>query len=68
MKIPFVFGQPATEENFTGRSKETQQIVQNCLSHTNTIIISPEGWGKTSLVKKVSGECLKYEHNIKFCF
>lgn len=68
MKIPFVFGKPASDENFTGRSAEIQQILQNCLSNINSIIISPGGWGKSSLLRKVALECMKSEQKIKFCF
>lgn len=68
MKIPFVFGKPALEENFADRKEEIHQIVQNFKSLSNTILISPRGWGKSSLMKKAAEISIKTEHDLKFCF
>lgn len=52
MDIPFVYGKIVTDNDFTDRVSETEKLVSNCLSLTNTAIISPRRWGKSSLVNK----------------
>lgn len=61
MKMPFVYGHIAIDENYTNREKEIRQLSANFLGLINTIIISPRRWGKTSLVNRVS-EILEKEH------
>ena len=56
------------EENFTGRKDEINHLVQNFKSLKNTIIISPRGWGKSSLIENASTICFKSEKDLKFCF
>ncbi|HEY9114669.1 MAG TPA: ATP-binding protein [Bacteroidales bacterium] len=56
METPFVYGKLATGKYFTDRETEIAQLKQNFLLGTNTILISPRRWGKTSLVKKASDE------------
>ena len=52
MKIPFVYGKIVSDNDFTDREEETRKLVSNFLSQTNTAIISPRRWGKSSLVNK----------------
>ena len=54
MEVPFIFGKIAMGDNFTDREEETRQLESNFNSHTNTIIISPRRWGKSSLVHKAA--------------
>lgn len=68
MKVPFVYGKIASEENFTNRIAELHRIRQNFESLTNTILISPRRWGKSSLVKKAAEKSFAHEANIRFCF
>ena len=68
MKTPFTFGKIALNKDFTDRVKETERLRQNFLSLTNTILISPRRWGKSSLVIKAA-ELVKQENKkIRFCF
>ncbi len=62
MDTPFIFGKLATGENFTDREAEQQRLIQNFRSGTNTILISPRRWGKSSLVHKSAQEAKKAEH------
>lgn len=48
----FIFGAPASGNNFIDREKETKRLLANFTYGVNTILISPRRWGKTSLVKK----------------
>ena len=52
MEIPFVYGKIVADNDFTDRALETEKLVSNFLSQTNTAIISPRRWGKSSLVNK----------------
>ena len=52
MEIPFVYGKIVADNDFTDREEETRKLVSNFLSQTNTAIISPRRWGKSSLVNK----------------
>jgi len=50
MEAPFVFGKTARFDEFTDRETQTERLITNFNSGTNTILISPRRWGKTSLV------------------
>ena len=52
MDIPFVYGKIVADDDFTDRQQETRQLVSNFLSLTNTALISPRRWGKSSLVNR----------------
>ncbi|MDR1358513.1 MAG: hypothetical protein LBJ48_04065 [Coriobacteriales bacterium] len=64
---PFVFGRMAEGENFTDRKQERERLSQNFLSLTNTTIISPRRWGKSSLVKRALEDIVAKDRNIKTC-
>jgi hypothetical protein len=65
MKTPFIYGKIATGDYFTDREKEIRQLKQNFLSGTNTILISPRRWGKSSLVIKAADEIMAQKKDIK---
>ena len=67
METPFVFGKIATDQNFTDRRVETERLLQNFRSLTNTIIISPRRWGKSSLVTHAAKQLLASEGDVKLC-
>ena len=52
MNIPFAYGKIVEDVDFTDRTDETAHLMSNFLSLTNTAIISPRRWGKSSLVAK----------------
>jgi len=66
-KFPFVYGKTAEAKNFTNREKEVEHLAQNFFSLTNTMIISPRRWGKSSLVKKVAQQVMAKDKTIKIC-
>lgn len=49
--IPFQYGRIVTGADFTDREAETRHLANNFLALTNTAIISPRRWGKSSLVE-----------------
>ena len=67
METPFVFGKIATDRNFTDRETETLCLVQNFTSLSNTIIISPRRWGKSSLVNKAAELAAKQDSQLRIC-
>lgn len=68
MGTPFIYGKLALEQNFTNRTKEIGYLIQNFTSLTNTILISPRRWGKSSLVLKAARLAQKKDKSLKFCF
>ncbi len=68
MKTPFTFGKIAIDKDFTDREKETERLMQNFISSTNTMLISPRRWGKSSLVTKASILASEKNRKIRFCF
>lgn len=67
METPFVFGKIATDKNFTDRELETATLVSNFKSLTNTIIISPRRWGKSSLVYKAANAAMEQDDKLRIC-
>ncbi len=55
MKPPFTYGKLAAGADFTDREEESKRLVTNFLAGTNTIILSPRRWGKSSLVSRAAG-------------
>ena len=66
MEIPFVYGKIVSDNDFTDREEETRKLVSNFLSQTNTAIISPRRWGKSSLVNKAIEAVSKSDNIILF--
>lgn len=66
MEIPFVYGKVVADNDFTDREEETLKLVSNFLSQTNTAIISPRRWGKSSLVNKAVATVSKTDKSILF--
>ena len=58
---PFIFGNTVSTKSFTNREEEALKLSRNLLGGTNTIIISPRRWGKSSLVEKVILDIQKTE-------
>jgi hypothetical protein len=68
MKTPFSFGKIAIDKDFTNRVRETERLKQNFTSLTNTALISPRRWGKSSLVTKAAELVAEKNKKIRFCF
>jgi hypothetical protein len=59
METPFIFGRLASGGKFTNRLPEIETLKSNFETGTNTILISPRRWGKSSLVDKAAEEVIK---------
>jgi energy-coupling factor transporter ATP-binding protein EcfA2 len=66
-KIPFIFGKSSDLINFTNREDEVKRLKTNFESLTNTTIISPRRWGKTSLVEHVATIVRNENKKTKIC-
>ena len=51
---PFVFGKTVNESDFCNRKEEISFLHHQFESNTNTILISPRRWGKSSLVEEAA--------------
>ena len=67
MKAPFAYGRIVTDKNFISREIETINLVWNFASLSNTIIISPRGWGKSSLVNKAAKLAMGQDNKLRIC-
>lgn len=68
METPFAFGKIVADHHFTNRVAEAERLTNNFLMGTNTIIISPRRWGKSSLVHHAAGLVRKQHPHIRFIF
>ncbi len=68
MDAPFVFGKIADGDNFIDRAEDTKWLSANFRSLTNTVLISPRRWGKSSLVRKAAIDAMKRDNNLKVVF
>lgn len=67
MDNPFVAGRKFRGNEFINRKDEIEHLANNFQAGSNTILISPGKWGKSSIVKKAS-EQFKNQEQLKFCF
>ncbi len=51
---PFVFGKTVNESDFCNRKEEIAFLHHQFATNTNTILISPRRWGKSSLVEEAA--------------
>ena len=68
MAAPFIFGKIAEGNNFIDRELDTKRLADNFMSLTNTILISPRRWGKSSLVHKAGKEAISKDQNLRIVF
>ena len=66
MNIPFAYGKIVEDADFTDRTEETAHLKGNFMSLTNTVIISPRRWGKSSLVTKAIKSAKAEQKDILF--
>ncbi|MBR0299708.1 MAG: ATP-binding protein [Bacteroidales bacterium] len=67
MKSPFVFGKIAEGDCFTDRETESALLCNNFHNLTNTVLISPRRWGKSSLVHKARAMAEAKHKDLKTC-
>lgn len=63
---PFVFGKTVNEADFCNRKEDITFLHHQFDTNSNTILISPRRWGKSSLVEEASRRYSK--KNVRFIF
>ena len=64
----FEYSKIAEENDFIGREDEVKKISSNFIFLTNTALLAPQGWGKSSLMHRAAQEARHKEKNLRFCF
>ena len=67
MNSPFVYGKIAADDSFTDRREWIAELSQDFTNLTNTVVISPRRWGKSSLIRKVGSEVTGKDPHIRVC-
>ena len=62
---PFIYGVTVSSHSFTNREDDSRKLKSNLINGINTTIISPRGWGKSSLVEKVIADMASNERKTK---
>lgn len=52
---------------FIGREAEIKRLSTNFIFQTSTVLLSPQGWGKTSLVRKAAADAAFKEKKFRLC-
>ena len=68
MVSPFVFGKIAKGKSFINRKNELRHLTDNFLSGTNTMILSPRRWGKSSLVHRAAEQVADHHKKVRICY
>lgn len=68
MITPFMFGKIARKTDFANREEEISRMVTNYLSKTNSILVSPRRWGKSSLVNKAAQVAMTKDKSLRVVF
>jgi AAA+ ATPase superfamily predicted ATPase len=67
MNSPFNYGKIAEGSAFCSRHDDVSRLHSNLANKTNTAIVAPRKWGKSSLVKQVVQQLSTYSF-YRFCF
>lgn len=62
----FDYSKIAEGEAFAGRTDEVKRLSTDFMFLTNTVVLAPQGYGKSSLVNKAARETLRREKNFRF--
>lgn len=57
----------AQGQSFVGRKDELKKLSSHFVFQTNTVLLAPRGWGKTSLIFKAAEEAMHKENTLRFC-
>ena len=63
----FDYSKIAEGSHFVGREDEVKKLSGDFVFLTNTALLAPQGWGKSSLVHRAAQEARHKEKNIRFC-
>ena len=63
----FDYSNIARGKAFVGREAELKRLSSDFIFLTNTAIIAPQGWGKSSFVHKAAEDAMHKEKGLRFC-
>lgn len=63
----FEYNKIAENNHFAGREEEVKRLSSDFIFLTNTALLSPRGWGKSSLVNMAAKEAMHKEKNLRLC-
>ena len=58
----------AAKKLFVGREDEMKRLSSDFIFLTNTAVLAPRGYGKSSLIRVAAQEAFRKEKNLRFCF
>jgi len=67
MKGLFEYGNAVDRQHFVGREEEISRLSADFMFLTNTVVVAPQGWGKTSLVLQAARSACAKEPKLRFC-
>ena len=68
METPFDNIKSSENQHFVGRKEELSRLSADFSFMTNTVLLSPQGWGKTSLAFKAAEIVASRDPKFRFCF
>lgn len=68
METPFDNIKSSVNQYFVGRKDELSRLSADFSFMTNTVLLSPQGWGKTSLAFKAAETAAARDPRFRFCF
>ena len=63
----FEYSKIVENQDFVGRRDEVEHLSANFVFLTNTIVLAPQGWGKSSLIRKAAGDASAKDRKLRFC-
>lgn len=67
MEKLFEYSKAVENQYFVGRKEEISRLSTNFIFLTNTVVVAPQGWGKTSLVLQAAKVAGIKEPKLRFC-
>lgn len=63
----FEYSKFVENQDFIGRKEEIERLSANFVFLTNTILLAPQGWGKSSLLRKAAAAAAIKDKSLRFC-
>lgn len=67
MERLFEYSKAVDNQYFVGRKEEIARLSADFMFLTNTVVVAPQGWGKTSLVRQAAKSACAKEPKLRFC-
>lgn len=63
----FEYSKYVDNQDFVGRKEEVERLSANFVFLTNSILLAPQGWGKSSLMRKAAAAATVKDRKLRFC-